>query len=117
MSHVPQFQLAAAAEPRLWIECMCNCDALRSKGFSWWQQRLPDALHASFRRAVLVMAAPDAPDLLPPEKIKVKGRGNPPAPPLRVRQISLPPPLNRAWVLWEMCVYSSRVAVSMQLAR
>ena len=115
MSHLPQFQLAAATEPRLWIECMCNCDALRSKGFSWWQQRLPHALSASFRRAVLVMAAPDAPDLPPPEKIKVKGRGNPPAPPSRVRRIGLPSPLNRAWVLWEMCVYSSRVAVSMHL--
>ena len=32
---------------------MCNCDALRSKGFSWWQQRLPHALSASFRRAEL----------------------------------------------------------------
>ena len=81
---------------------MCNCDNLRSKGFGWWQQRLPHALR-TFKRAVLVMSAPDVPDLPPPEKPKVKGRGNPPAPPLRVRQIRLPPPLNRAWVLWEMC--------------
>lgn len=81
---------------------MCNCDELRSKGFAWWQHRLPDALRSSFRRAVLVMSAPDVPDLPPPEKIKVKGRGNAPAPPVRVRAISLPPPLNRAWVLWEM---------------
>jgi hypothetical protein len=81
---------------------MCNSDGFRSKGFSWWQQRLPDALRSSFRRAVLVMAAPETPDLPQPEKIKVKGKGNPPAPPLRTRRISLPPPLDRAWVLWEL---------------